>query len=1676
MHTCGGNLSNANAFHQEMTVFEPVKCHYPLNVDASVKDAKAFLKWGVDRLAEMFPNSDIQTKAKNSSYTPGIVAFVAMLNIDDLQLYDTTMVNYPVMSQLSQLYDYFKLGPDGVYHEGLLYLRQVYAPTMANWDALDTWKEMYNDVYQVTGISMYESAIEQAYKDFFGTYPYTDGNTTGKVKDFIGDDMGRFCAFAFTRHAQAGAMKWRDQIQDMTIEAWYLKTQDNIPTHTVNDIVPTGVMQTPSMGNNSYQTFAQNFLSLRDCIAARVSTNLTCSSDVESAEVPGLSTSFNIAFDIDADYNFLNGGAVNLPSGNDQAKHVCFNAALIVQGLGSPTYMGMGGLVDQNVDANVRSEKQTLGRCGGKVCADGNLAVAGSDSNASGPCEETDGDCQTLDIHGDELLDAATASYRSVDIAPSFWYCALYSIGVGQAADGTDDDTETLNQCMQAMGGSPSQLNPVLQACMNDYLQCPATCGALEYIASTYGNCGLLSRNSALQQSPAAELEKGYTVNNVIGAALNSQGTSSPVTGFYLPKCHAGAVQSGPNDCNAKAMQPEQNLTDNACCVPPQCPNATSSYSNYASNYNPLVFPTPTPNMNMGFAYQCSNDLSLICSPDKGCDDGAQVYNIFTGASKTLDGGKGNCALYQYLGPQNTNPNGVHFNDGEWKPYSGDDGDVVKSTENPFDGEDFFEMYGIPAFETDSMGFPKEDRLMWMPNWQDVPTGTESKIWQGMEEISSNCGGNTSPNEECGIDDLLVKEKGWWQPADQEQTGKTSQCVSAAQAQEDTYRGDSMWINDGSIDTMSSSDNNYCIGTPGADGMPAYMLAPPVLKGSFYEAVKTPFKSISTSANNLEENVIYSLKDGDNSYAGFTSSNQGCQKNEHCQVPLEDLKTLYGYKNEENLPWYLDVSPQANRVLCIGGEEDDYWTFVNGGTVGESTSSLGLGYDNTSSEDKNMYVDANTTVQGACVLPNPTMISQYSPYCMAGSQTPCWSAGLSCNAFGGAAAGQYCGTVKPFLDASLNSYFTLDMDVGCSDGNPALFCDTTRNACRRGIQGSEIQNNSPTAGDLSDGCQFSASDRAFFCKTGWYGSALDSASATPNLAVQAYTAKQFVDDDTTSYNLVRGPPNLSISSTIQAQGDDNNVTGQFTFGSPSCTQDVASFSCGSPATNQEYGRCMDRSSCYVTGENMQSQNLLSNRDAPGYYTAATAALQAGARFQESYTAAVPPMQGLLVAAQQDDSLKLALQDSNGYQKCVTVSAINACGGGSAALEDEDGNALYLGDPSASVLPAGDDFATFAENNFTWPRAMTTRVAAGSSQVLTNSSGEQPAEFVDLCASSPCFAGTTGLPGLCATNSRSDSTAEHGACMTKDLCSSTGNEWKEPEEGNGVAYGCSTKNLVSTDKDTLKAMLEQVNIQASDDNWPLYKAVCALAGGVAASETEGDPATFRCAFRSCFSTLQGGMGALAQTGYLQTFALDSQVEKYTFFVRRKSTTTNTFSGSTFILPGTQAWVTGCPGMCDGVSSGDGNTSLFSFPSALVFYTTGVPVNLMGKSGLSPDSTTCTTYLVAGIICLIVGAVVVVGAALMIKKGFEQGQKGDPLAAVTNSAVDGVFKGAGDALNEGFKGISGAADSAAKVAGSAVNTAGSAAAGLVSDAGKAASSSANAVTNIAGSVSKAATIKS
>ena len=164
------------------------------------------------------------------------------------------------------------------------------------------------------------------------------------------------------------------------------------------------------------------------------------------------------------------------------------------------------------------------------------------------------------------------------------------------------------------------------------------------------------------------------------------------------------------------------------------------------------------------------------------------------------------------------------------------------------------------------------------------------------------------------------------------------------------------------------------------------------------------------------------------------------------------------------------------------------------------------------------------------------------------------------------------------------------------------------------------------------------------------------------------------------------------------------------------------------------------------------------------------------------------------------------------------------------------------------------------------------------------------------------------------------------------------------------------------------------------------------------------------------------------------------------------------------------------MCDGVSSGDGNTSLFSFPSALVFYTTGVPVNLMGKSGLSPDSTTCTTYLVAGIICLIVGAVVVVGAALMIKKGFEQGQKGDPLAAVTNSAVDGVFKGAGDALNEGFKGISGAADSAAKVAGSAVNTAGSAAAGLVSDANKAASSSANAVANIAGSVSKAATIKS
>ena len=168
------------------------------------------------------------------------------------------------------------------------------------------------------------------------------------------------------------------------------------------------------------------------------------------------------------------------------------------------------------------------------------------------------------------------------------------------------------------------------------------------------------------------------------------------------------------------------------------------------------------------------------------------------------------------------------------------------------------------------------------------------------------------------------------------------------------------------------------------------------------------------------------------------------------------------------------------------------------------------------------------------------------------------------------------------------------------------------------------------------------------------------------------------------------------------------------------------------------------------------------------------------------------------------------------------------------------------------------------------------------------------------------------------------------------------------------------------------------------------------------------------------------------------------------------------------------------MCDGVSSGDGNTSLFSFPSALVFYTTGVPVNLMGKSGLSPDSTTCTTYLVAGIICLVVGAVVVVGAALMIKKGFEQGQKGDPLAAVTNSAVDGVFKGAGDALKLGFDGISGAADSAAKVAGSAVNTAGNAvkvtgntAAGLVSDAGKVAS---NAGANIAGSVSKAATVKS
>ena len=106
----------------------------------------------------------------------------------------------------------------------------------------------------------------------------------------------------------------------------------------------------------------------------------------------------------------------------------------------------------------------------------------------------------------------------------------------------------------------------------------------------------------------------------------------------------------------------------------------------------------------------------------------------------------------------------------------------------------------------------------------------------------------------------------------------------------------------------------------------------------------------------------------------------------------------------------------------------------------------------------------------------------------------------------------------------------------------------------------------------------------------------------------------------------------------------------------------------------------------------------------------------------------------------------------------------------------------------------------------------------------------------------------------------------------------------------------------------------------------------------------------------------------------------------------------------IFPGTQAWIAGCPGACDGIDGGSKNSTNFSFPSTLVFYTTGIPVNLMGQSGLSDGASASDTWLGIGIPCLVLGLIVAAAGSMLMAKASQRNKQRPQLAR--NTAKNGA----------------------------------------------------------------------
>ena len=134
------------------------------------------------------------------------------------------------------------------------------------------------------------------------------------------------------------AMRWRDQIDDPTLELSFQFTDTNDSTNNVTDQIPMGSMQTPTMGNNAFQQQAKNFYYCSDHVGRRVATSLSCNSTIETLTLPSSSTVMESYLDY-----VLVGGNVSLSSKDYQATRKCFNAAVIVQALASPLYMGMSG-------------------------------------------------------------------------------------------------------------------------------------------------------------------------------------------------------------------------------------------------------------------------------------------------------------------------------------------------------------------------------------------------------------------------------------------------------------------------------------------------------------------------------------------------------------------------------------------------------------------------------------------------------------------------------------------------------------------------------------------------------------------------------------------------------------------------------------------------------------------------------------------------------------------------------------------------------------------------------------------------------------------------------------------------------------------------------------------------------------------------------------------------------------------------------------------------------------------------------------------------------------------------------------------------------------------------------------------------------------------------------------